>query len=131
MFDTQDDDQSAPIDRAALAVISRGDGATERRLLGVFRKATAADAAAFKVALEQRDIGAVIGAAHRVLGASRLAGATTLALICNTIAQSGRAGDWDAISANRNEFYREFERVKAYLDSQLDREPGAQSDGRP
>lgn len=123
MSGPDDSREAAPIDRAALAEISRGDQAVERRLLSVFQKANAADAGALKEALEQRDVAAVIRAAHRVVGASKMAGAITLAAICESIAQAGKSGDWNAIVANRDALYFEFERVNDYLCVQIDGEP--------
>ncbi len=120
---SQDDGQAAPIDRAALAVISEGDTATERRLLGVFRKANAADGATLNAAVEQRDGAAVIRTAHRILGASKMAGAITLAAVCVSITRAGEAGDWDAIADYRDALNRECERVSAYLDTLLNARP--------
>ena len=88
-----DDGQAAPIDRAALAVISDGDIATERRLLGVFRNPNAADAAALNAALERRDGPAVIHAAHRLLGASKMAG-----IVAQNRIQADKAAALEAIS---------------------------------
>ncbi len=113
---------AAPIDRTALAGISRGDAATERRLLAIFRKAHSADADALRGALEQRDVVAVTRAAHRVMGASRMAGALALADICGSLAQAGAAGDWDIIAANRDALNRELERIEVYLNAQFGRE---------
>ena len=119
MSASQDSGKRVPIDLAALAEISRGDKAVERRLLSIFRKANDTDAAALKAALAQRDTAAVIRAAHRVMGASKMAGATTLAAICGSIAQAGQDSDWNTIAANKDAFYREVERVNAYLAMQL------------
>lgn len=125
MPDSQTDGESAPIDGAALAVISNGDAATERRLLGVFRKANAEDATMLKVAIERRDAFAVTCAAHRVVGACRIVGATTLAAICSDVARAGQAGDWDAIAAIRDDLCHELERVSSYLEIQLGFQSGA------
>jgi len=123
MSNTQDNGQAAPIDRAALAVISNGDAAAERRLMAAFRKANAADAATLDAAVEQRDGAAVIRAAHRVLGATKMAGAVTLAAICLSIMRAGESGDWDAIAVHQDTFNRELERVSAYLDTLLNARP--------
>lgn len=117
MSDPVDDREPAPIDRSALAVLAGGDPAAERRLLMVFRKACAADAAALREALARQDIASVTRASHGMTGASRLAGAAVLADICATIAQAGQAGDWGAIAANKNALARELDRVAAYLDT--------------
>ena len=111
------DGRSNPLDRAALAVISRGDQTVERRMLAVFRKANDADAAALKQALDRRDIAAVTRMSHRITGASKIVGAMALADICARIALAGRAGDWAAMAASRAALDRELERVNAYLNT--------------
>lgn len=117
---SHDSSNGAPVNPAALAEISQGDKAVERRLLGVFRKSNETDAAALRVALAQRDMAAVIRAAHRVMGASKMAGAATLAAICGSIVQAGRDDDWSAVTANKDVFYCELDRVNAYLALRLD-----------
>ena len=114
-----DDGKSAPIDRSILAVLTGGDPAVERGMLAVLRKANNADAAALGEAVERRDIVAVARASHRMMGASRLAGATALADICATIARAGQAGNWGTIAANHEALARELDRVNGYLDTQL------------
>ena len=111
--------EPVPIDRAALAVISRGDQAIEHRMLTVFRKANDADATALKQALDGHDIISVTRVSHRVMGAGRLVGALALADICGKIAAAGHAGDWDTIAANRDALDRELDRVNACLDTLL------------
>ncbi|MBI4191668.1 MAG: Hpt domain-containing protein [Betaproteobacteria bacterium] len=114
-----DDGKSVPIDRSILAVLTGGDPLVERRMLAVLRRANNADAAALREAVERHDIASITRASHRMMGASRLAGATTLADICAAIARAGPAGDWDAIAANRAALDRELDRVNGYLDMQL------------
>lgn len=128
---SQDDTQSAPIDRAALAEISRGDAAVERRLLSVFRTANDLDVARLQAAVDKRDVAGVIRAAHRVMGASRMAGAAVLANICATMARAGKRGDWEAIHANNRALYQELARINAYLDAQSSAPPSTQADVRP
>ena len=123
MSDTQDHGHSLPIDHTALAVISNGDAAVERRLVDAFYRASAADAATLNAAVEQRDAVAVIRAAHRVLGASKMAGAVTLAAICVNTTRAAQARDWDAIALSRDTLIRELERVSAYLDTLLNARP--------
>ncbi len=127
----QHDEQSAPIDRAELAEISRGDLAVERRLLRVFRTSNDADVAALQAAVDKRDAARVIRGAHRVMGASRMAGATMLAHIGAAIAQAGQAGDWDAIDENMRALCCEHARIHAYFDAQLIISPGMPSAARP
>ena len=116
---SRNDAPSAPVDRAALAAISNGDAATERRLLNVFRNANVADAVTLDMALKQRDSAGVMRAAHRLLGASKMAGAMALGVICGNIMQAGRCEDWDAIGTYRDQLDRELGRINAYLDMQF------------
>ena len=119
MRHSQDDGLSLPIDRAALAVISNGEAATEHKLLRIFCKTNALDAAALDAALRQRDGAGAIRAAHRLLGASRMAGATALGALCANIVQAGHAADWDAITRHRDALCHELERINTYLDSEF------------
>jgi EAL domain-containing protein (putative c-di-GMP-specific phosphodiesterase class I)/CheY-like chemotaxis protein len=119
MEDSRDPVVSPPIDRAVLAAISRGDPLVERRLLSAFHRANVQDADALRVALDARNMSAVTRAAHRVMGASRMAGAVALAGICNTIAQAGQSGDWAAVAASRSALEFELERVSTHIEAQL------------
>jgi two-component system sensor histidine kinase BarA len=131
MSDPQADSKSTPIDHAALAEIACGDEAAERRLLVVFRAANDADVAVLEAAVERRDAPAVTRAAHRLVGAARLAGAGVLADVCSRIVQAGRAGDWDAIESNRDALHGELARINLYLDARLNVHAGAGENTRP
>jgi HPt (histidine-containing phosphotransfer) domain-containing protein len=131
MPSSQDDAEPIPIDRAALAEISCGDEAAERRLLSVFRAANAVDGTMLDAAMGRRDAPAVNRAAHRLLGAARLAGATVLVDVCSIIMQAGKADDWDAIDTNRDALCRELARINLYLDAQLNVQPDARADFQP
>ncbi len=120
--------QPSPIDGAAFTEIACGDHAAERRLLSVFRAANDNDFAALDAALHTRDQAAVTRAAHRLLGAAKLAGATVLVDLCCVIVQAAKAGEWDALAANRDALDRELARVNRYLDARLSAQPDVQGD---
>ncbi len=119
MSGSQSDAAAAPIDGAALAEIACGDPAAERRLLNVFRTANDTDAAALRAALDKRDAAAVVRAAHRLMGAARIAGATVLAGICAAVAQAGRTFDWDGMALHNRALCHELARVNAYVNARL------------
>ena len=104
-----------PIDRSKLAELTGGDAAMEREILVDFRSANDADAAMLRDALAKRDIPQVTHASHRVKGACRMVGAMALAEVCDRIERAGRAGNWDAIAAERSALEREVERLNAWL----------------
>ena len=118
----------SPIDGAALAEISGGDRAAERRLLSVFRAANDSDFAALDAAMLTRDQAGVTRAAHRLLGAAKLAGAAVLVDLCRLMAEAGKAADWDAIAAHREALYGELARINRYLDARLSAQPDVQGD---
>lgn len=109
------DDGNAPIDRAELAEISGGDRSIEQQMLVVFSRTNDADVAAFRQALANRDVAAVMRCTHRVKGAGRMVGAKALAGICEKIEQTGRAGDWEAVAAQGEALDRELARIYSYL----------------
>jgi signal transduction histidine kinase/ActR/RegA family two-component response regulator/HPt (histidine-containing phosphotransfer) domain-containing protein len=105
----------APIDRSALAEITGGDAAMERDILLDFRGTNDGDAAMLRDALDKRDIALATRASHRIKGASRTVGALSLADVCERIERAGRANDWGTMSASREAFERELERLNAWL----------------
>jgi signal transduction histidine kinase/CheY-like chemotaxis protein/HPt (histidine-containing phosphotransfer) domain-containing protein len=104
-----------PIDRSALAEITGGDAAMERDILIDFRGTNDSDAALLKEALDKHDIALATRASHRIKGASRTIGALSLADVCERIERAGRANDWSTVSSNREAFWRELERLNAWL----------------
>jgi CheY-like chemotaxis protein/HPt (histidine-containing phosphotransfer) domain-containing protein len=105
----------APIDRSALAEITGGDAAMERDILLDFRGTNDGDAAMLKEALDKHDIALATRASHRIKGASRTIGAISLADVCERIERAGRANDWNTVSSHREAFWRELERLNAWL----------------
>ena len=84
-------------------------------MLSAFRKSNDADAAALGNAIQQQDIVAVAQVSHRLMGASRIAGAKALANVCEALEQAALSGNWGGVVANGDACYRELERVSAYL----------------
>jgi signal transduction histidine kinase/ActR/RegA family two-component response regulator/HPt (histidine-containing phosphotransfer) domain-containing protein len=105
----------APVDRSALAEITGGDAAMERDILLDFRGTNDGDAAVLIEALDKRDIALATRASHRIKGASRTIGALSLADVCERIERAGRANDWGTMSASREAFEHELERLNAWL----------------
>lgn len=105
----------APVDRSALAEITGGDAAMERDILIDFRGTNDGDAAVLIEALDKRDIALATRASHRIKGASRTIGALSLADVCERIERAGRANDWGTMSASREAFEHELERLNAWL----------------
>jgi HPt (histidine-containing phosphotransfer) domain-containing protein len=87
----------------------------ERDILLDFRGTNDGDAAVLIEALDKRDIALATRASHRIKGASRTIGALSLADVCERIERAGRANDWGTMSASREAFEHELERLNAWL----------------
>ncbi|MGH8482754.1 MAG: ATP-binding protein, partial [Nevskiaceae bacterium] len=105
----------AVFDRSVLSVISGGDAAMEREILGDFRRINDADATGLRQGVENDDLDAVARAAHRIKGASRMVGAAGLATACERLEQAARAGDWDALRAGLGALDDALDRVNAVI----------------
>ena len=101
---------------AVLAELSGGDQGVEREILREFKAANDADAAALGEALVRRDLPAIVRAAHRIKGASRMVGAQDLGTVCAAIEQAGRAEDLTAVLAEEPRLQRELTRLAEYLE---------------
>jgi HPt (histidine-containing phosphotransfer) domain-containing protein len=101
--------------RTVLAELSGGDQAVERDILREFKIANDADAAALDEALAKRDLPAIVRAAHRIKGASRMVGARDLGTVCAAIEQAGRAEDLTAVLAEEPRLRHELLRLAAHL----------------
>jgi HPt (histidine-containing phosphotransfer) domain-containing protein len=104
-----------PIEPGPLAELTGGDQAMARDILLEYKTANDADVAALTEALARQDLPAVVRAAHRIKGASRMVGAGALAAVCTSIEQAGRQADWPAVAAEKDRLRREVERLNAYL----------------
>jgi len=101
--------------RTVLAELSGGDQAVERDILREFKIANDADAAALDEALAKGDLPAIVRAAHRIKGASRMVGARDLGTVCAAIEQAGRAEDLTAVLAEEPRLRHELWRLAAHL----------------
>ena len=117
--------RAAPVDVATdapailetvLAELSGGDQAVERDILREFKVANDADAAALGEALARRDLPAIVRAAHRIKGASRMVGAQDLGTVCAAIERAGRAEDLTAVLAEEPRLRHELTRLTTHLE---------------
>jgi len=106
-----------PIDCAKLAELSLGDAAFERELLADFRGAADEDAGKLGSALEAGNSAEIARISHRIKGASRTVGATTLAALSERMENAGRANDRAAIGAATGPLFAELERLREHLEN--------------
>jgi len=104
------------ISGTVLAELSGGDPTIERDILREFKVANDVDAAALGEALAKRDLPAIVRAAHRIKGASRMVGAQDLGTVCAAIEQAGRAEDLMAVLAEEPRLRHELTRLAAHLE---------------
>jgi CheY-like chemotaxis protein/anti-sigma regulatory factor (Ser/Thr protein kinase) len=107
----------SPIDNAVLAEISSGDEALARDILIRFRRYNAEDTTLLTDAVRNEDFERVTHASHRIKGASKTVGATSLATVCELLERAGRAKDWPAVKSHIDAFHREVARVSEYIES--------------
>jgi signal transduction histidine kinase/DNA-binding NarL/FixJ family response regulator/HPt (histidine-containing phosphotransfer) domain-containing protein len=86
--------QSAPFDFAVLGRLFQQDRAKVGHLAREFLHAARAAVAAFEAARECRDLAALVSLGHRYKSAAAMAGAESLAVLCQDIEAAGKAGDW-------------------------------------
>jgi len=103
-----------PIDRSVLAEITGGDHHVERGLLADLQRSNAEDAAMLLHAVDVGDVARVAAASHRMLGASRMVGAKSLASVCEQLERAGHASDWTTIQGSLGSLRREIERLESY-----------------
>jgi signal transduction histidine kinase/DNA-binding response OmpR family regulator len=107
---------AAALDRSALASLTGGDVAAEREILMDFRRVNAEDAVMLKRAVDRSNTVEVNAASHRIKGASKMIGATSLAAVCERLERASRADDWLAVRANMGAFEHELERLNQYCE---------------
>ncbi len=110
--------QTAPLDRSALADLTGGDVQAEREILIDFRRVNDEDAAMLRRAVERSDFAAVATASHRIKGASKMIGATALAVVCEILERAGGASDGKSVAANMDLFGHELERLNTYCEEE-------------
>lgn len=111
----EDARQAAALTPGALDQYTGGDKDVEKEIYGQFLESSRNDADKLAVAFGGDDIEAVMHAAHRIKGASRMVGATPMAEVAERIEMAARKGDWDTLRANRTAFEQELARLVAEL----------------
>jgi HPt (histidine-containing phosphotransfer) domain-containing protein len=109
----------APVDSAVIAQISGGDRALESEVMRRFQECHFDDVQALRRSVDDVNFDAVVGASHRIKGASRTIGAVGLASVCEGIERAGRARDAAGIAAHMPRFDRENARLGDFLDAEL------------
>lgn len=88
-----------------------------RALLQSFVDSTSSSSEDLSIACDTHDADAFEEAIHKLLGASRTAGAPGLVTILNMMRDTAKAGDWAALKNQQGELSREIGRVKAFVDA--------------
>jgi len=110
---------ATPVVPSVIAQISGGDRALESEVMRRFRECHADDVIALRQGVGDANFDAVVGASHRIKGATRTIGALDLASVCEGIERAGRARDAAAIAEHMPLFDRENARLGDYLNSEL------------
>ncbi len=108
---------NSAVDRSVLAAISKGNDNIEREFIALFRRVNDEDVAMLHKAVRAEDVAGALQASHRMSGACRMIGATTLATVCERLEAASRANDFNGVKANMPDLQREVERVYVFLDS--------------
>jgi PAS domain S-box-containing protein len=106
----------SPIDRAKLAEVSLGDAAFEHDMLTGFRDSAETDREELTAALASGDYDKIAKISHRIKGASRTIGATSLADISEQMERAGRAADRAAVATVCEPLFREIDRLTKFLE---------------
>ena len=107
---------AGPIDASVVAQISGGDRDLESEVMRRFREAHAEDVRELRRGVGDANFDLVVGASHRIKGATRTIGALDLASVCEGLERAGRARDAAAIAEHMPRFDRENARLRDYLE---------------
>jgi HPt (histidine-containing phosphotransfer) domain-containing protein len=99
----------------ALAHFTGGDPQVERELVGAYLATAEADSARLREALARDELHAVMQAAHRIKGASRMIGAGALAAAAEKLESCARHGACSVLQAAASDCVRELDRLSAQL----------------
>ncbi len=108
---------AAVIDERALKDVFGDDEATFREILQSFLEPSRTIIEALLAARDKRAAVEVKDAAHKLKSSARSIGAHSLADICTTLEQAGKAGDWATIDTLVPGARDAFESVKVYIDA--------------
>jgi PAS domain S-box-containing protein len=92
-------DPTTTLDASVLEAAVGSDAATVRVVLDDFLASVVEDAGAIDVAIVAHDLSTLTRHAHRIKGAARLVGATTLANVASELEAAGQAGSWGPVGA--------------------------------
>jgi len=84
-------------------------------LIDIFLDDAPTQVESLRVAVESRDCGAVLNAAHRIKGASSNLGADSLSALCARLEEDGRGGHTVTLEAMMERVDSEFGRVASFL----------------
>ncbi len=110
-----DSNPDCPIEGSLIAQLSGGDPEVEREVVRRFRGCHVEDAGHLRAAIGASDFDRVVGASHRIQGASRTIGAMALASVCERLERAGRARDPAVLVVEMPRFEHENHRLEAYL----------------
>jgi CheY-like chemotaxis protein len=112
-------DHAAPIDWAALRVLSDGDPEFERELISTFINSATASLKTILQALASNDLAAVAQTAHRLRGASANLQATAACQAAADLEAAVRSSVYDEIAEKVNQLRQEVQRAIEYLERVL------------
>jgi signal transduction histidine kinase/CheY-like chemotaxis protein/CHASE3 domain sensor protein/HPt (histidine-containing phosphotransfer) domain-containing protein len=104
-----------PIEHSNVSQLARGNPALEFEVMRRFAECHGEDVRELRQAAADLDFGMVVGAAHRIKGATRTIGAMGLASICERIEHAGRGHDAGGLATEMENFDFENLRLGAYL----------------
>ena len=110
-------------DLALIARVSRGDPATERRMLGEFLRLNDADLALLREAVQGGEREKVRHLAHRIRGAAQMLAASGLTEACRLLDASARAAPSQAMEAELEELLRQSARLSEAIRQHMEQPP--------
>jgi HPt (histidine-containing phosphotransfer) domain-containing protein len=87
-----------------------------RATLTEFRRFNDGDAEMLRQAVDSAEMAQATHATHRMLGASKMIGASDFAGVCERIQRAGRLGDRKAVTAEMRAFHAEWTRLNGCID---------------
>ncbi|MGQ0799357.1 MAG: response regulator [Pseudomarimonas sp.] len=105
----------AVLDSNVLQRLTGGDAVANRRALALFHRVNSQDVSGLWQAITAGNATAIMHAAHRIKGASRLVGASAFAQICAELEAAAHTYDADRVSALLPRFHLELKRLNDYL----------------
>ena len=110
---------AAPIDRSLITATWGADEATMGPILTEFRRFNDGDAEMLRQAVDSDDMAQVTHATHRMLGASRMIGASNFADVCERIQLASRLGNRQVVTAEMRAFHDEWTRLNGCIEGML------------